>query len=160
MKTQFKSMKNSTIWVLSMFLLGLFVIYSCEKPIPVSDPINDIIVTPDDLLVLNPISDITFSKCKTEKSNENAADVEITYKDKYLYVTHKDLLLNCGFEEVNITSSVDGYTIELNIEENPTNLRCLCPVDISYSVGEFEKGTYTLVIKHYKQQIYTQTVHF
>jgi len=105
------------------------------------------------------VSNITFSKCKKAlKSNENASNVQVNGKS--LYITHNDILLNCGFEEVNVTVLVNGNTIELNVEESPVNANCVCPVDISYSVGEFEKGTYLLIIKLHNQQIYSQTVVF
>jgi len=53
-----------------------------------------------------------------------------------------------------------GNTIEVNIEESPRDAKCVCPVDISYSIGEFENGTYVLIIKHLNQQIYSQTINF
>ena len=140
-----KSMKNSKIAMLSVILFGLFVAYSCEKNTVEKIPICKY---------------ITFSECKTLEDNEATSEVQITCDDKYLYVAHKDILLNCVFEKVNITSSVDGNTVELNIEESPVHADCLCPVDISYSVGEFEKGGYILIIKHNNRQIYSQTLVF
>jgi len=106
--------------------------------------------------------DIIFSECKEDrlKSNDDAGIVETTYKDRWLYITHKDIYLNCAFEEIKVATFVNGSTIELNIEENPANAKCMCPVDISYSVGEFEKGTYMLIIKRGGKQIHSQTVEF
>jgi len=108
--------------------------------------------------------DITSSDCKGEVKNENRSSVQVEYKGKCLYITHKDLLLNCCKEGVNVTVSVTGSTIELNIEETYSEeggpCRCICPFDISYSVGEFEEGTYVLIIKCHNQQIHSQTVVF
>ena len=117
--------------------------------------------------------DITVSDCKStsksndEDENEDESTVEVTYNGKYLHITHKDILLNCVTAGVDVIISVDGNIIELNIiEKIPTGglmAACLCPVDISYSVGEFEEGTYLLIIKppysNYNKQ-YSQTVVF
>jgi len=115
--------------------------------------------------------DITVSNCKRElksndeDENEDESTVEVTYKGKYLYITHKDILLNCITGGVNVTVSIVGDTIEINMVEilGQIAAACLCPVDISYSVGEFEEGTYLLIIKppydNYNKQ-YSQTVVF
>ena len=114
--------------------------------------------------------DITVSDCKStsksndEDENEDESTVEVTYKGKYLYITHKDILLNCLTAGVDVNVSVDGNTIEINIiEKIPTGgmmPTCLCPVAISYSVGEFEEGTYLLIINPPYNKQYSQTVVF
>lgn len=149
-----KNLKNSTMGVLSMVLFGLFVMYGCERLVPISNPSTD---------------DITVSKCKLEKSNDDADDMDdaeietnIIYKDKRLYLEHKDIYFNCALQGVDVTTVIIGDTIEVNIKGivGEIQVSCLCPVDVSYSIGDFEDGTYTLVIKVHDQQIYTQTVHF
>ena len=104
------------------------------------------------------ITEYSFSKCKEEMLENRST--EITCDNRSLHITHKDILLNCGFETINITSLVNKDTIELNIEETPQDANCVCPVDISYSIGEFEKEIYVLLIKCNNQQIYCQTINF
>ena len=107
----------------------------------------------------NYAKDVTFSPCKEKIAT--ADSVFITYKDKLLYIKHKDIYLNCGFEKIDVTTSINGNTILVNIEERPTNANCLCPVDVSYSIGELERGKYILTIKHHNsKQIYSQTINF
>ena len=150
-------LQKVTVATLYLVLVGLFAVTSCDKlrNLRVNELVEVVVTTPV-------CKDVTFSTCKrtSESIRKDASDVEITYKNKWLYITHKDILLNCGFEEINVTTLMIGNTIEVNIEENPRSLRCLCPVDISYSIGEFEEGTYVLVIKHINQQIYSQTINF
>jgi len=147
--------KRSTVAILCTVLASVFAIMSCDKlrRLDVGGIIE--VITPTS-------KDVTFSTCKKMlKDNENAdSSITITSQDNSLYITHKDINLNCGFEEINVTTLMIGNTIEVNIEENPRNLRCLCSVDISYSIGEFEEGTYVLIIKHLNQQIYSQTINF
>jgi hypothetical protein len=108
-----------------------------------------------------PVSEnITVSNCKSEsRSSKNASKVEIICKAGYLYITHKDLVLNCCYEEVKVAVSVSGNTIELDIiEKEPYGCRCTCPFDISYSVGKFKEGEYLLIIKLNGTQIHSQTI--
>ena len=110
-------------------------------------------------------TDIIFSKCKkSSKDGENDDEFEVATEvicgEKSLYITHTGLMVNCAFQKIDITVSLDGNTIELNIVESPINENCSCPVDISYSVGEFETGTYELIIKFSYLQFYSQTINF
>ena len=141
------ALKKVTAVMLCLVLVGLCLsTVGCDKNKDVTIPI---------------CKDIIFSECKTaSKNNEIANDVQITYNDKSLNITHNDIYLNCGFKKIDVTMSINGDTIEVNVEESPLDANCTCPVDISYSIGEFEIGTYTLIIKHYNQQIHIQTIKF
>jgi len=135
------------------------VAFGCEEYVPSNNQFNEI-----------PVEDITISDCKRESKsndedeNEDESTVEVAYKGKYLYITHKDILLNCATLGVDVIVSVNESIIEVIITEKiPTGgmmATCLCPVDISYSVGEFEEGTYLLIIKPPYNKQYSQTVVF
>ena len=109
----------------------------------------------------NPVcKDISVSNCKrSNEGDEKPSSVQVICRDNYLYITHSDLVLNCCYEEVSVVVSVNGNTIELDIiEKEPYGCRCTCPFDVSYSVGKFENGRYSLIIRLRGQQIHSQTV--
>lgn len=141
--------KKSTDRMLCTLVIGLCLsVGSCDKYTTIEDDLSSSTI----------VRDVTFSKCKGNIINPDS--VYITYKDKLLYITHKDIYLNCAFKEIDVTTSINGDTIKINIEENPIDAKCTCPVDISYSVGEFESGTYVINIEHRDKQIYCQTLCF
>jgi hypothetical protein len=141
------------------------VVFGCDKLRNLK--IDEIKVTNGQFNEIPVCENIIVSDCKRElKSNgddENESTVQVTYNGKYLYIVHKDIRINCVAAGVNTIVSVDGNTIEINLKEfflSNLAVACLCPVDISYSVGEFEKGTYLLIIKLHNQQIHSQIVVF
>ena len=175
-----KSRKKFTVAMLCLVVVGLFVAYSCDKSTePISKDVEnptyenkDSLRTDSDTLYAkdscNMTKDIFVSKCKREsalKNNEDAEDTtqtQVIYQGKWLYISHQNIYINCVATGVNVTTLVKGDTIEVNMSQilGDIAVTCECPVDVSYSVGEFEKGTYLLIIKLHGKQIYSQIVNF
>jgi iron complex transport system substrate-binding protein len=94
------------------------------------------------------------------ESKKTSYDSIIEKDPNYIFVLSDN---EYGFNKESLEeldAYIDDNIIELNIMATPTPTNCLCPVDISYSLGEFEKGTYVLIIKYFYEQFYSQTINF
>jgi hypothetical protein len=80
----------------------------------------------------------------------------IEYENGYIYVTHKNAMVNCGFTKVDVNFTITDNVIEIIEQEDPTNANCMCATDISYKIGEIDSGEYTLIIKFHDEIVYNQ----
>ena len=127
-------------------LAGLLVVWllgACEKP---KEPIV--------------IENITFTECQDDIQKNLSEDVVIEYKNGYIYVTHKNAMVNCGFTKVDVSFTIENDTIVITEREDITNANCHCYTDVSYIIGPIEDGEYTIIIKLRDEIIFNQTKTF
>ena len=117
-------------------------------------------------------SHISFTECKshtdkTAKANPAWGDpdsVSVDYADGTAFITHYNLLVNCGFFQsgILVDISVDGSTITINEHENPDGPQadCMCTTDNSFHIDNIPPGTYTLVFTNWYPEPYSMAVTF
>ncbi len=140
-----------------IFALGIVLLLaSCEK-----NKVGDIAV-----------SDIHFSDCKNHTDRMAKADpmwgapdsVSVRFSNGTAYITHYNLLVNCGFAAagVMVDINVEGSTITINEHENPNGpqANCLCAIDNSFQINNLSEGSYTLVFENWYPEPYSMTYTF
>ncbi|MEW6379513.1 MAG: cohesin domain-containing protein [bacterium] len=89
------------------------------------------------------------SGCKKEISSTTGRSAEeekftCSYHDNLLYLFHENASYNCCIEEIAVTMSMTGNTINIYEEEKleGSGCRCICTYDITTKIGCLEPGTY------------------
>lgn len=84
--------------------------------------------------------------------------VAISYEEGTIHVTHYKLMVNCGFEEVHVSTAVSGDTIRINEWGEPNNANCICHIINDFDIGNVPHGTYTLVFENWHSGPHFETV--
>ena len=70
-----------------------------------------------------------------------------------IFITHYNLLVNCGFElnGILVDANINGSTITIDEHDNPNGpqANCMCSIDNSFRIENIPHGTYTLVFKNW-----------
>lgn len=118
------------------------------------------------------VSNISYTDCKSHTDRATKAhpmwgdpdSVSVSYANGTVYITHYNLLVNCGFtmSGILVDVDVDGSTITIHESENPTGPQayCMCATDNSFQLNNVPQGTYTLVFSNWYPEPYSQTYTF
>jgi hypothetical protein len=101
------------------------------------------------------VSQVQSSGCKSS-SWDDINVISINYVDSFLYVNHSNASLNCGYDTVNVTMSMENNIITLQEKETHVDANCLCPVDVSYRIGNVPKGSYQVFVLFHSDTIHNQ----
>ena len=97
------------------------------------------------------VSDIKYSDCLNlpAKSVEWPTDSVITHYDQgTLYVEHRNLCVNCGFEDVEVRIGTSHDTIIVEEEAcGAATADCMCHIVNSFQIQHLNPGHYALVMK-------------
>jgi hypothetical protein len=106
-----------------------------------------------------PCTGITHTECG-QGSGKSVENIEFTYVEGKLFIKHVNAEYNCAFEIIDIFVSCFEKTIEIHEFPIPHDgVNCKCRVDVDFSAGKFESGTYTLVIYYLGVfEIHRQTI--
>ena len=103
------------------------------------------------------ITNIEYTKCKYHAKHEDAQEITLECINGYLHVLHKNAVVHCSFTTVDISYTIEDNTIVIMEKTNITDITdCICYVDISYVIGPFENGKYTIIIKTDGTIVYDQ----
>ena len=73
--------------------------------------------------------------------------IEYTSKDDgYVYFTHHNVLSDCCDEAIEVSIEREGSDIVI-VESEDNLCNCICPFDVSFELGPFTFGKYTVKIK-------------
>lgn len=112
------------------------------------------------------VSNIESSDClqhhasRGVKGRYNPDSISINYHNGTVYVTHYNLMVNCGFEKVNVDIDVDSDTIRILESGYPVNADCMCDIDNSFEIKNVPSGLYTVIIENWDSNPYCQTYRF
>lgn len=112
------------------------------------------------------VSNIVFSDCLQHHSSgeikglHNPDSISIDYHNGTIYVTHYNLIVNCGFENVNVNIDVASDTITILENGSPESADCMCEIDNSFEIKNVPSGSYTVIIKNWDPDPYCQTYNF
>lgn len=98
------------------------------------------------------VSNIEFSDCmqhyasRGAKGMYNPDSISINYHNGTVYVTHYNLMVNCGFKKINVDIDVDSDTIRILESGYPQNANCMRDIDNSFEINNVPSGLYTVII--------------
>lgn len=107
------------------------------------------------------VSNISYTSCKSHTDKATKADpmwgdpdsVSVTYANGTVFITHYNLLVNCGFElnGILVDININGSTITIDEHDNPDGpqANCMCSTDNSFRLENIPHGTYTLVFNNW-----------
>ena len=136
-------MKNSifktVLPLLALALVGVVFATSCKKD-KNENKANELTV-----------SDISFTPCNHHGSEDkgpyNPDSVAVSYSNGTVYVTHYNLSVNCGWQDVEVRCRQSHDTIFVEeIEVTPVQADCECETDNSFSINNV-KGQRTMVFE-------------
>ena len=131
-------MRNIWTFLIAVFCVLLFV--SCDK----ED--NELVVT-----------NLEYTDCLERPKNLKTS---ITYYNNTISVLHEYLPVNCNFQGVLVTPTIDEDNKIIEIDVDPivvqADLECECEINVSYTFENFYKrnSDYTFVIRENNQEIY------
>lgn len=124
--------------MIAVFCVLLFV--SCDK----ED--NELVVT-----------NLEYTDCLERPKNLKTS---ITYYNNTISILHEYLPVNCNFQGVLISPTIDEENKIIEIDVDPivvqADLECECEINVSYTFENFYKrnSDYTFVIRENNQEIY------
>ena len=145
-----KSIFKTVLPLLAVALVGVVFATSCKKD-KNEDKANELTV-----------SDITFTPChgSDEKGPYNPDSVAVSYSNGTVYVTHYNLWVNCGWEDIEVRCRQSHDTIFVKeIEVTPVQADCECETDNSFSINNV-KGQRTMVFESCYPVVICQTYNF
>lgn len=131
-------MRNIWTFLIAVFCVLLFV--SCDK----ED--NELVVT-----------NLEYTDCLERPKNLKTS---ITYYNNTISILHEYLPVNCNFQGVLISPTIDEENKIIEIDVDPivvqADLECECEINVSYTFENFYKrnSDYTFVIRENNQEIY------
>ena len=107
------------------------------------------------------VSDISFTPChghgEGDKGPYNPDSVAVTVSNKTVYVTHYNLDVNCGWQDIDVQCRLSNDSVYVReYEITPVQANCSCETNNSFQINGLSGGrTYTLVIEFcYPSPIY------
>lgn len=128
------------IWLFLIAVLGVLLFVSCDKDE------NELVVT-----------NLDYTDCLERPKNLKTS---IVYHNNTISITHEYLPVNCHFQGVLVTPSIDEDNRIIEIDVDPivvqASLDCECEINVSYSFENFYKrnADYTFIIRENNQEIY------
>lgn len=95
------------------------------------------------------IRDYRNSGCKADTgrgAEEQVEEFTADYRDRLLYLVHRNASYNCCLEEIAVTmNTADGIIWVFEEEKLDGNgCRCMCPYDITATIAGLSPGVYTV----------------
>ena len=131
-------MRNIWTFLIAVFCVLLFV--SCDK----ED--NELVVT-----------NLEYTDCLERPKNLKTS---ITYYNNTISILHEYLPVNCNFQGVFVTPTIDEDNKIIEIDVDPivvqADLECECEINVSYTFENFYKrnADYTFIIRENNTEIY------
>ena len=133
-----KSIFKIVLPLLAVALMGVVFATSCKKD-KNENKANELTV-----------SDISFTPCNHgsyDKGPYNPDSVAVSYSNGTVYVTHYNLWVNCGWQDIEVRCRQSHDTIFVKeIEVTPVQADCECETDNSFSINNV-KGQRTMVFE-------------
>ena len=131
-------MKNKIFIALTLVSVAIVIIaVSCKKERTDSDMFEPY------------VSDISFTPCNYhgDKGMYNPDSVVVSYSAGTVYVTHYNLEVNCGWQDIDVQIRQSNDTIWVTENEvTPVQANCYCDTDNSFRINNV-KGRKTLILR-------------
>ena len=97
------------------------------------------------------VSNVTFTECNNTMKMKNADannGIVVEFTNAGVHITHYGLEVNCDFDTVIVTQALQNGVLNITEKGEPDNVvRCLCSIDVSYTVhGISESEVNTIII--------------
>ncbi len=121
-------------------VFGVLLFASCDKDE------NELVVT-----------NLEYTDCLERPKNLKTS---ITYYNNTISISHEYLPVNCNFQGVLVSPTIDEENKIIEIDVDPivvqADLECECEINVSYTFENFYKrnADYTFVIRENNQEIY------
>ncbi len=102
-------------------------------------------------------SNISFTPChgSYDKGFYNPDSVAVRCYGKTLFVTHFNLGVNCGWQDIDVRCRLSNDSVYIEeLEVIPLQANCICETDNSFQINGLAPGTYTLVFRQSYPTIY------
>lgn len=94
------------------------------------------------------VKDTKYGECKPDTKAFAEEYLLLSAQENYwLNIDHINAIFNCEPGEIIVEASLEGDTITINQFETQSFVNCICPYDISFTVGPIPYQTYTLVLQ-------------
>jgi hypothetical protein len=97
------------------------------------------------------ISNVIFTECNDDEVR-NAMDINSPYVTVYftsegLHITHYGLEVNCGFDTVIVTQTLQNGVLTITETGEPQNAeRCICHTDVSYTISNVSENSVNEIV--------------
>ncbi|MBO4873738.1 MAG: hypothetical protein J5542_00305 [Bacteroidales bacterium] len=128
------------IWLFLIAVFGVLLFASCEKDE------NKLVVT-----------NLEYTDCLERPKNLKTT---ITYYNNTISILHEYLPVNCNFQGVLVSPTIDEENKIIEIDVDPivvqADLECKCEINVSYTFENFYKrnADYTFIIRENNEEIY------
>ena len=96
---------------------------------------------------------LSFTQCRSQSSEAkytmiNQDTVEVSVSEGVLYVSHRHMVVNCGYDTVVAEIKLIDDTIAIHEKEVCYDYmtRCLCNTDVAYQVTGIPRGRYAVKV--------------
>ena len=127
-----------------------------------------------DIFLIAILCAMLFASCDKDESKLVATNLEYTdclerpknlktsivYYNNTISITHEYLPVNCNFQGVLVTPTIDEDNKIIEIDVDPivvqADLECECEINVSYTFENFYKrnADYTFIIRENNEEIY------
>lgn len=103
------------------------------------------------------VTNLEYTDC-LERPRKLKTTVE--YYDNTIYMSHENLTVNCNFNGVLVTPTIDDDNKIIEIDVDPlvvqASLDCECEISVSYTFENFYKrnADYTIIVRENNAEIY------
>ena len=92
--------------------------------------------------------EINYGDCKPVKKSTTEEYIELTSSENfYLDIKHVNSWFNCSPGQIVVDASLEGITISINEYSTDNSANCICPYDLSFSLGPLRYETYNFIVK-------------
>jgi len=84
---------------------------------------------------------------KTQESQGDSETMEIKSENGFWSVKHINAMFNCSpNNKLTADAAINGFTIDINENEEKHDANCLCLYDLNYEIGPIAHGKYTVIL--------------
>ena len=95
------------------------------------------------------VDEINYGDCKPITKSVLDEYLELTtINDYYLAISHINAMFNCAPGQIIVDATLEDNIISINEYSTENSANCICPYDLSFSIGPLQYETYILSVKH------------
>jgi hypothetical protein len=107
------------------------------------------------------VDEIYYGDCKTVTKSVLNEYLELTtINNYYLAISHINAMFNCVPGQIIVDAILEDNIISINEYSTENSADCICPYDLSFSIGPLQYDTYKLSVKQANYEILNVEIDF